>query len=151
VTIPIAHVDEFYNEVVSKLQGHIKQSVMDKQDGEVRWRDFRMEDPFGFYLRFTELIDWDNKLTTLNMKKIRVLVVHGGMTFKNEKDYLHYLRTKKVSTEKRIYWTGDYLEKSLGKGFEIIVPRMPLQDNAKYRDWKIFFERYIPFLGRHFV
>jgi hypothetical protein len=58
VTIPIAHVDEFYNEVVSKLQGHIKQSVMDKQDGEVRWRDFRMEDPFGFYLRFTELIDW---------------------------------------------------------------------------------------------
>jgi hypothetical protein len=78
-------------------------------------------------------------------------VVHGGMTFKNEKDYLHYLRTKKVSTEKRIYWTGDYLEKSLGKGFEIIVPRMPLQDNAKYRDWKIFFERYIPFLGRHFV
>jgi predicted alpha/beta hydrolase family esterase len=85
------------------------------------------------------------------MKKTQVLVIHGGMTFKNEKDYLHYLRTKKVSAKKRIYWAGDYLEKSLGKKFEIIAPRMPLQDNAKYRDWKIFFERYIPLLGKDFI
>lgn len=76
-------------------------------------------------------------------KKIQVLVVHGGMTFKNEKDYLYYLKTKKISTKKKIYWAGDYLEKSLGKRFEIIMPRMPLQDCAKYRDWKIFFERYV--------
>ena len=74
-------------------------------------------------------------------KKIQVMIVHGGMTFKNEKDYLHYLKTKKVSAKKKIYWAGDYLEKSLGKRFEIIAPRMPLQDYAKYRDWKISFER----------
>jgi len=46
--------------------------------------------------------------------KIQILIVHGGMTFKNEKDYLHYLKTKKVSSKKKIYWSGDYLEKSLG-------------------------------------
>lgn len=85
------------------------------------------------------------------MKKITILVVHGGMTFKSEKDYLHYLKTKKISTQKKVYWSGEYLEKSLGKKFEIIIPRMPLQDNAKYRDWKIFFERYLPLLKNKFI
>lgn len=84
-------------------------------------------------------------------KKIQVLIVHGGTTFKNEKDYLHYLKTKKVSTKKKISWSGDYLEKSLGKRFEIIMPRMPLQDNAKYRDWKIFFERYLDLLKNKYI
>jgi hypothetical protein len=64
------------------------------------------------------------------MKKIQILTVHGGMTFKSENDYLRYLRTKKVSTEKKIYWAGDYLEKKLGKKFKVIAPRMPLSDNA---------------------
>ncbi|MDB5188123.1 MAG: hypothetical protein JWO50_643 [Candidatus Kaiserbacteria bacterium] len=50
------------------------------------------------------------------MKKIQILMVHGGMTFKNEKDYLHYLKTKKVTTAKKIYWDVDFEEK-LGKGF----------------------------------
>lgn len=85
------------------------------------------------------------------MKKIQILLVHGGMTFKNEKDYLHYLKNKKVSTKKKVSWAGEYLEKSLGKRFEIISPRMPLQDNAKYRDWKILFERYLPILKENFI
>lgn len=85
------------------------------------------------------------------MKKIQVLTIHGGMTFKSNRDYLHYLRTKKVSTKKKIYWTADYLEKGLGKRFEIISPRMPLQDNAKYRDWKIVFEKYLHLLNKTFI
>ncbi len=85
------------------------------------------------------------------MKQIQVLTIHGGMTFKNDKDYLHYLRTKKVSTKKKRYWTGDYLEKKLGKKFEVIGPRMPLQDNAKYRDWKIVFKKYIPLLKSRYI
>jgi predicted alpha/beta hydrolase family esterase len=85
------------------------------------------------------------------MKKIQVLVIHGGMTFKNEKDYLHYLKTRTVSLEKKARWSGDYLRKSLGSKFEIIAPRMPLQDDAKYRDWKICFERYVPFLKNKFI
>jgi len=77
-------------------------------------------------------------------------MIHGGMTFKNDKDYVHWLKTKKVSTKKRPYWEAD-LEKKLGKKFEIIRPRMPLQDNAKYRDWKIFFERYVPLLRNNCI
>lgn len=83
-------------------------------------------------------------------KTLQILMVHGGMTFKNEKDYLHWLKTRKVSTKKRPYWEAD-LEEKLGKKFEIIRPRMPLQDNAKYRDWKVAFERYIPLLRKNFI
>lgn len=85
------------------------------------------------------------------IKKIQVLKVHGGSTFKSEKDYLRYLKTKKISAKKRISWAGDYLEKSLGKRFEVISPRMPLQDYAKYRDWKIFFERHLPLIKNKFI
>ena len=79
-------------------------------------------------------------------KKPQILMIHGGMTFKNEKDYLHYLKTRKIRLEKRINWAVDYMDKELGKKFEIIRPRMPLQDNAQYRDWKVWFERHIPYL-----
>ncbi|MFA7252238.1 MAG: alpha/beta hydrolase [Candidatus Paceibacterota bacterium] len=85
------------------------------------------------------------------MTKIQVLIVHGGMTFKNQGNYLHYLKTKKVSLDKRINWAGDYLEKSLGSNYQVIRPRMPLQDNAKYEEWKIFFERYIPHLKNNAI
>ena len=86
-----------------------------------------------------------------NNKNVQVLLIHGGMTFKNEKGYLRYLKTKKISVRKKIYWSGEYLEKSLGRKFEIIRPRMPLQDNAKYRDWKIVFERYLTLLKKDYI
>ncbi len=79
-------------------------------------------------------------------EKTQVMIIHGGMTFKNRKDYLHFLRTRDISLEKKIRWSDEYLTKALGRNFEIIRPRMPLSDNAKYEDWKIHFERYIPFL-----
>ena len=85
------------------------------------------------------------------MKQIQILTIHGGNTFKNNKDYLHYLRTKKISIDKRVRWVPEYLEKALGKNFNIISPRMPLQDNAKYRDWTILFKRYLSLLSDKFI
>ncbi len=85
------------------------------------------------------------------MKKINVLSIHGGMTFKNEKDYLKYLKTKSVSLDKKVYWSGESFEKDLGSKFQVVSPRMPLQDNAKYRDWKIMFERYLLLMGKKYV
>lgn len=85
------------------------------------------------------------------MTQTHVLIIHGGMTFRNRKDYLHYLKTKKVSIEPRINWAGDYLEKKLGPKFKVIRPRMPQRDDAKYSDWKIFFERYLPLLKGKFI
>jgi predicted alpha/beta hydrolase family esterase len=84
-------------------------------------------------------------------KKIQIFMVHGGMTFKNKKDYLHFLKTRKISIEEKIRWSDDFLKKNLGKNFEIIKPRMPLQDNAKYKEWKIHFERHFPQLKNNII
>lgn len=83
--------------------------------------------------------------------KIQVFIIHGGMTFRNKKDYLRFLKTRKISIEEKIRWTDDYLTKKLGKGFEIIRPRMPLGDNAKYNEWRIHFERHFPYLRNNII
>lgn len=74
-------------------------------------------------------------------KKNQIFFIHGGMTFKNKKDYLHFLQTRRISTKEKLRWSDEFLKTHLGKNFEIIKPRMPLQDNAKYEEWKIHFER----------
>lgn len=84
-------------------------------------------------------------------KKIQIFLIHGGMTFKNRKDYLNYLKKRTISIEKKIRWSDDYLDEKLGKKFEIIRPRMPQSDDAKYEDWKINFERYFPYLRNNII
>lgn len=79
------------------------------------------------------------------MKNIaQIFFIHGGMTFRRHKDYLNFLKNREISIKKKIRWFDQYIEKALGSGFEIIRPRMPLQENAKYSEWKINFERYFP-------
>lgn len=73
------------------------------------------------------------------------------MTFKNKKDYLYFLKNREISIKKKKDWTADYLREKLGNRFEIIKPRMPLQDNAKYGDWKIHFERHFPKLRNNII
>ena len=73
------------------------------------------------------------------------------MTFKNKKDYLNYLKNRSVSIEKTPKWALEYLDKELGKKFDIIRPRMPLSENAKYSDWKLYFERFIPLLKNNVI
>ncbi len=83
--------------------------------------------------------------------KTQIFVIHGGMTFKSQKDYIDYLKNRPVSMEKKISWSGEYLDKKLGNNFDIIRPRMPLQDNAKYEDWKIFFERHFLYFRNNII
>ena len=84
-------------------------------------------------------------------QKPQILIIHGGSTFKNKKGYLDFLKNVKISLDKRIKWHDEYLDKKLGKDFEIIRPEMPLKLNAKYEDWKIWFERYISLLGKNYI
>jgi len=85
------------------------------------------------------------------MAKTQLFFIHGGETFKSKKDYLEFLKTRKISIKPRIKWHKEYLGKKLGKSVEIIRPRMPLKDNAKYEDWKIHFERHFPFLKNNLI
>jgi hypothetical protein len=40
----------------------------------------------------------------------------------------------------------NYLPQVLGENFEVLAPRMPNEQNAKYAEWKIWFERMLPFV-----
>ncbi len=87
----------------------------------------------------------------MKREKIQIFYISGGATFKNNRDYTKFLKNRKISIEKRIKWSGDYLEKKLGRKFQIIRPRMPLQDNSKYNEWKIHFERHFPHLRDNII
>lgn len=81
------------------------------------------------------------------MKK-QVVVIGGGTSFDSYKDYLNYLKTKKVDAE---YFKShrdwkDTLGEHLGKNYEVFSVTMPNKTNARYREWKIWFERVVPFL-----
>lgn len=58
ITIPVKNIEELYQKALSSQKRYIQREIAEKSDREWKWRDFRMSDPFGFYLRFTELIDW---------------------------------------------------------------------------------------------
>ena len=56
ITIPVSNVEKLWDSVHKKLDSScISQPLILK-----RWdkKDFRVVDPFGFYVRFTELVDW---------------------------------------------------------------------------------------------
>ena len=61
ITIPTAEIDKIYNLAMMYLKENIVRELTELKDHGHKWRDFRMVDPFGFYLRFTELIDWGQK------------------------------------------------------------------------------------------
>jgi uncharacterized protein len=75
------------------------------------------------------------------------MVIHGGETFDTYEEYFEYLKNYTIdfsrTTERR--WR-DTLEEALGEGYEIIRPSMPSKYNAKYAEWKIWFEKYLPVL-----
>jgi hypothetical protein len=82
------------------------------------------------------------------MKK-QVLYIHGGMSFTKYEDFLNYLKTEPIynlpGTEQTKRWSGS-LQDELGNGYEVFTPSMPNKQNAKYLEWKIWFERHIPYL-----
>jgi len=80
------------------------------------------------------------------MKK-QVVVIRGGNTFETRKAYVAYLKRYKLDIQKlkRGDWK-DSLNKDLGKTFEVILPRMPNASDARYEEWKIFFNKLRPFL-----
>jgi predicted alpha/beta hydrolase family esterase len=83
--------------------------------------------------------------------KTQIFLIHGGDTHKNQNDYLDYLKNRNISIEKKDNWQGGFINKKLNNKFDIIKPRMPLQDNAKYKDWKIHFERHFPYLKNNII
>lgn len=88
----------------------------------------------------------------MNMKK-QVIVIHGGDTFSSYGEYLDDLKNKTVDSLhyfKSKDWK-DFLQEELGEGYEVIRPKMPNKQNAKYVEWKIWFEKILPLLNDEII
>ncbi|CAN5174519.1 hypothetical protein BH09PAT1_BH09PAT1_7310 [soil metagenome] len=82
----------------------------------------------------------------------QVVVIHGGNAFENYQDYLASLKSRDVSLEdlRRKDWKGS-LATSLGDKFDILTPRMPNSNNARYLEWKIYFENLLPLFDEDII
>lgn len=78
----------------------------------------------------------------------QVVVIHGGTAYASYDAYLAALETAVVdeaSLHQRPGWKST-LADALGGGYEVLLPRMPNAQNARYREWKLWFEKHVPFL-----
>ena len=87
----------------------------------------------------------------MKKEKPQLFLIHGGMTFNNKKEYINFLKTRKIKIERRIRWGDEYLRNQLGKHVQIIQPRMPCQDYSQYEEWQIHFERHFPYLRDNII
>lgn len=79
----------------------------------------------------------------------RVVVIHGGNAYATYAEYIAAL-TSAVLDEASLAHTSGWkqeLAHELGDAYEVIAPRMPNAQNAKYREWTIWFEKHVPLLG----
>ncbi|MDO9231812.1 MAG: alpha/beta hydrolase [bacterium] len=83
----------------------------------------------------------------------QILIIRGGDAHKTNEDYLDFLRTRNFEKEDlvgRKKWAS-ILQKDLGSNYEVLLPGMPCSCNAKYINWKIWFERFFPFLRDNII
>lgn len=85
------------------------------------------------------------------MKK-QLILIHGGMTFDNRKDYLTWLKNLEIDLDfyRREGWHGS-LRKKLGKNFDVLLARMPNATSAKYQEWEIIFDKMAPLLEENVI
>lgn len=72
----------------------------------------------------------------------QVIVIHGGTTFSDYEDYLQYLRTKPVTIDRMRYQQSwkERLQEELGDEYNVLLPNMPNGTNARYSEWKLWFD-----------
>ncbi len=83
------------------------------------------------------------------MMKQQIFLIHGGSVFKSYEDYIKYLSEREIDFERFLKdekdWKGN-LKNDLSNKFDVIVPSMPCKQNAKYIEWKIWFDKFVPYL-----
>jgi predicted alpha/beta hydrolase family esterase len=77
----------------------------------------------------------------------QVVVIHGGETFDSEEEYLAWLSaaTVDLANVRQRRWK-DALAGDLGEEYDVLLLKMPNPSDAKYAEWKIWFEKYLPLL-----
>lgn len=80
----------------------------------------------------------------------QVVIIHGGDTFASYEDYLAFLKDFEIDFGRYFAGKKDWkggLGEALGADYQVIAPSMPNKTNAKYLEWKIWFEKFLPHLS----
>lgn len=79
--------------------------------------------------------------------KQQILVIHGGDAFATYEEYIEFLKEFEIDPYmNRMGGWRSNLEQALGDKYEVFLPQMPNYFNVKHIEWKIWFEKYFPFL-----
>ncbi|MEK7510789.1 MAG: alpha/beta fold hydrolase [Patescibacteria group bacterium] len=78
----------------------------------------------------------------------QLVIIHGGNAQNSYEEYLERLiqRTPTVDDFKSKHGWKDALVDEFEGACEVFRPQMPNNRNAKYIEWKIWFEKLVPFL-----
>lgn len=85
----------------------------------------------------------------------QILVIHGGDFFDSRKEFVESLKKEKIEKEDLLpkdekRWKDNFVS-DLGDGFEVLKPDMPNFADAKYVEWKIWFEKTFPFISQDVI
>lgn len=83
--------------------------------------------------------------------KPSLILIHGGTTFDTYDEYWKYLEscTIDLPSLNHVDWK-DMLKNNL-PDYEVLFPRMPNSRNARYPEWKMWFEKLFPLLSDEVV
>ena len=84
--------------------------------------------------------------------KQQIFVIHGGDAFNTYEEYFSALEKIEVNLEKlqKKSWK-DSLPENLGNDYSVYLVKMPNAFNAKYKEWKLWFEKYLPLLNDNLI
>ena len=78
----------------------------------------------------------------------QVLIIHGGHSFSSHKAYIDDLTASEISYQRLMPqkkwkpWIAEQMPDT-----DVLLPAFPNGHNAVYDEWKIYFEKLIPFFG----
>lgn len=78
----------------------------------------------------------------------QIIAIHGADSYETYAEFWQALADKILHFDRLKFsdWKNN-LEEDLGDGYEVVLPRMPNPQNAKYEEWKLWFEKLIPHLA----
>lgn len=77
----------------------------------------------------------------------QLVFVHGGTPYNSYEEYLNSLKQTQYdpARDNRRRWK-DSLQERFGSEWNILAPVMPSKYNAKYLEWKIWFDKVVSFI-----
>jgi hypothetical protein len=82
----------------------------------------------------------------------QILLIPGGKAQRSYEEYLEFLKIYHLDLIKMKNGTWkEHLREDLGPDFRIFFSHMPSALNAKYIEWKIWFEKFFPYLTDEIV